>query len=335
MINLFFKKLFGKIPSTRKYTRKLELVRSELQKFNELTESSKLLRYKELEAIVLSSEHINKRNETKKLQYKESQEYQLDIEYGTLKKDEEIKWYFKKLKKNNFEPHRNWKLVFDDTFKTLDTDKWLTIPLHGMISLNNHSYVTEDNLQFHTENKNLKLQENCLSIETRQEKTSGRKWRPETGFQIEDFDYTSGLINTGHSFRLKGGLIEVVARMSNAKEIVHAVSLKSDAMVPHIDMFCTGMKKKFKVRMFLNNNPKPDFEEIFKGINLNKKIHYSLEWAENQLIWRINGFTIAEYHGKMPAKQMYISISSVILHKPKNLPAQFAIESVRVFEKQK
>lgn len=404
MANLFFKKLFGQIPSTEKYITQLEKGRSDLKTFDTIAQSSKLQRYTELKSIVENDAHIKFRTETNQLKYKKSveynaekefgkiaknkkfrlylqqqtegielnaesniliskynqlkdriesqefadrknfltnpkryettKEYRLDIEFENLKSDTELIWYFKMLKKNDFEKHREWALVFEENFDALDTEKWLTIPFYGMVSLNNNSYVTDDNLQFHTDNKNLNLSNSAVTIETREEKVSGRKWNVIKGFRMSDFDYTSGMLNTGHNFRFQEGLVEIVASMTEHKETVHSVSLKADMQTPHIDLFCSGSKKGIKTRLFLNNGTKPDFEETISGLNFSSNLHYSLEWSANKLTWRINGYTIAEYQGKLPQKALYLSLSSILLRKPSVLPAYFTIDSVKVFAKQ-
>jgi hypothetical protein len=306
----------------------------ELKTYKQIEGSQTLERYNELQEYINSEEFKTRKqylSDPKK--FEKSEGYEFEQELRKLKADPETVWYFKLLKSNKFDSVRQWNPIFEETFETLDSEKWLNIPFQGMLNLNGKSYVPEGNMQFHTEGKNLRSDNNCLTIETRQEKTSGLRWQISSGFKMRDFDYTSGMVNTGHNFRIKGGKIEILARMTSYKEVVHALFLKSESIAPHIDVFCTGSKKGLKARLFLTNQTKPDFEETIAGINPESNFMYSLEWNVNKLTWQINGFTVAEYNGKLPENPLYLGLSSVLLNKPQNLPANLVVDTIRVYER--
>ncbi|MDD2564058.1 MAG: family 16 glycosylhydrolase [Salinivirgaceae bacterium] len=267
--------------------------------------------------------------------YEKTEGFQLEQEFSALQKDNEIVWYQQSLKTDKFAEIRVWNPVFEENFSEINKDKWLTIPFQGMLNLQGKSYVPEGNMQFHTDGKNLQIENNALHIETRQESCSGLRWQESSGFKNRDFDYTSGIVNTGHNFRTNKGRIDVLARMTAHKEVIHAASLKADTIAPHIDLFCSGNKKGIKARLFLSNRNKPDFEETISGLNFDSSYLYSLEWEENQLTWKINGVQVAEYKGNLPKNALYLSLSSVLINKPTTLPAHLIIDSVRIYERQK
>lgn len=433
MVNLFFKRIFGQIPSTEKYVRQSEALRNEMNHFDAFSESDKMRRYHELEAVVRSQEHIEAKQRLKTLKYQGSSEQILEKEFIALTKNKDLRIYFKVLtssdferfqameqsgeitdekfhtqylnskkyktyqnivdssvlkryneldaylksdgfkkqkeylmsskkfensehyrneqelkalksdpevvthlklqKSNKFDAIRAWNPVFEETFDRFDESKWLAIPFQAVMNLQGRSYVPEGNIQFHTEGKNLTFSDSCINIETRRENVSGLRWQATTGFRKCDFEYTSGMINTGHSFRVKEGKIEILARMTSSKEIVHSLFLRSEKMAPHIDVFCTGTKKGIKTRLFLTSNNKPDFEETVTGINPESNYLYSLEWGSNYLRWQINGFTVAEYTGKLPQNPLYLGLSSVMLEKTEQLPANLIVDTVRVYER--
>ncbi len=306
----------------------------ELKTYKEITGSQTLERFNNLQVYVNSDEFKERKQYlSDPRKFEKTEGHALEQEFARLKADSEIVWYFKLLKSNKFEAERQWNPVFEETFDTLEPEKWLTIPFQGMLNLNGKSYVPEGNMQFHTEGKNLKVENSCLNIETRQEKISGLRWQVSSGFKMRDFDYTSGIVNTGHHFRFKGGKIEILARMTSPKEVVHALFLKTETIAPHIDIFCSGSKKGLKTRLFLSNQSKPDFEETITGINPESNYLYSLEWETNKLIWKINGFVVAEYTGKLPENPLYMGLSSVLLNRPQALPANFIIDHIRVYER--
>ena len=91
------------------------------------------------------------------------------------------------------------------------------------------SYITEGN--------NVELSNGALKIVTRQEKATGKSWDPERGFFPREFDYTSGLINTGKSFRQQHGRFAAKIKLTGGQAASHAVSLMSNLIIPQIDIF--------------------------------------------------------------------------------------------------
>ena len=303
--------------------------------YRNIIENPILDRYNELKIKVNADTFIERKNylsDNKK--YEKTEEYQLEQEYKSLQSDSEIIWYVKSSKTDKFAEPRKWNPLFEETFNSLDNDKWLTIPFQGMLNLKGQSYVPEGNMQFHTDGKNLHI-DNGLQIETRQESYKGLRWQQSSGFKMRDFEYTSGIINTGHSFRINRGKIDILAKMTNYKEVIHAATLKADTIAPHIDIFCTGTKKGLKTRLFLSNQDKPDFEQTITGLNFENKYLFTLEWEEFQLKWKINGVEVAEYKGNLPKNALYLAISSVLIRKPSTLPAHLFIDSVKIYERQK
>lgn len=308
----------------------------EYKTYQKALNGSALNRYNELKSYINSDEFKDRKEyllDPKK--FEKSEGYRNEQEIKELKSDKEINWYFKLLKSNKFDATREWNPIFEDTFEGFDDSKWIPIPFQGMLNLQGRSYVPEGNLQFHTDGKNLKFEDGCINIETRKENVRGLRWQVSSGFKMRDFEYTSGMINTGHSFRFQEGKIEVLARMTSSKEVIHAMFLRSETITPHIEVFCSGSKKGLKVRLFYKNKNKPDFEETITGINLASNFLYSLEWGHNFLRWQINGYTVAEYSGILPRHPLYLGLSSVLLEKTENLPANLIVDTIRVYEKQK
>ncbi len=307
----------------------------EFKTYQNILNSPILTRFNELQTYINSDVFKEQKSyllDPKK--FEKSEGFQHEQELKTLKSDDEIIWYFKLKKSNKFDTIRQWNPIFEEKFENFDNSKWISVPFQGMLNLQGRSYVPEGNMQFHTNGNNLSFESSCINIETRKENTSGLRWQTSSGFKMRDFEYTSGMINTGHSFRFKEGKIEILARMTSSKDIVHALFLKSENIAPHIDVFCTGSSKGLKTRLFLTNKNKPDFEETITGINPESNFLYSLEWHNNSLKWQINGYTIAEYSGKLPEIPLYLGLSSVMLEKTENLPANLVVDTIRVYEKQ-
>ena len=114
--------------------------------------------------------------------FEKSEEARLINEFKLLQKNEEIKWFFEKEKKNPFTDIKKWKLTFEENFDaiSLDTGRWMTGYYWGK-ALINENYVPANEKQFFTE-RNIELRESMARITTRQEEARGKVWDLTMGF---------------------------------------------------------------------------------------------------------------------------------------------------------
>ncbi|MDA3952688.1 MAG: family 16 glycosylhydrolase [Bacteroidales bacterium] len=310
-----------------------------LKIFTELNESQEIADFEELEAYINSEEF----NEEKKYllikdKFKLSEEFKQAEEYKELKSSEKIKWYFKLEKQNNFDNLNVWKLTFEDNFEgnKLDDKKWMSGYYWGE-NLLKDNYVQFNEKQFFT-NNNLELSNNNLHIVTKQETVKGKVWDPSQGFYPKDFNYTSGLINSGQSFRQQYGLFKAKIKLNHSYPVHHAFWLLGERITPEIDIFKYGRKSSSKLE-FANywngdGNIKAN-KKVLGGLNFSKEYFiYSLEWTKDKLTWRINDIVAYEQTSGIPDEPMYIVLSSGISQEGNPMiPCNMEVDWVRAFKK--
>ncbi|OFY07078.1 MAG: hypothetical protein A2W99_02215 [Bacteroidetes bacterium GWF2_33_16] len=309
--------------------------------FNELNDSQVIADYEALEKYILSDEFIERKKYLQiKDKFKLSEEYKQQQEYIALKKSDKIKWYFKLEKVNSFDQLQHWELTFEDDFSSpkLDLDKWLTGYYWGKTILNDN-YVQANEQQFFTE-KNLEIKDSVLRITTKAEKAKGKVWHPSMGFYIKDFDYTSGIINTGQSFRQKYGRFEAKIRMNHSYPVHHAFWMLGEKITPELDIFKYDGKSKNKISVanYWGTGKKEKLRSSVSGPNLSSNYYiYTLLWTPEKLTWKINNIPVYEITESIPQEPMYILISSGIAANgsPVQLPCTMEIDWVRVYQEKK
>ena len=310
-----------------------------LKIYTELNESQEIVDFEELEAYINSVEFTEeKKYLLTKDKFKLSEEFKQSKEFKELQKSEKIKWYQKLEKKNDFDKLKVWNLTFEDDFEgaKLDTDKWMAGYYWGK-NLLKDNYVQVNEKQFFTEN-NLEFSNSNLKISTRQESVSGKVWDPAMGFYSKDFDYTSGLVNTGQSFRQQYGLFKAKIKVNHSYPAHHAFWLLGEQITPEIDIFKYGKKSasKLEVANYWNGdgNIKSN-KKALGGLNFSKDYFiYSLEWTQDKLVWKINDVVLYEQNQGVPQEPMYIVLSSGISQEGNpSVPCNMEVDWVRAYSK--
>lgn len=316
---------------------------SKLKIYVEFDGSDKIKEFEELKKHIESEKFIeHKKYMLTKDKFKLSDEYKQSVEYNELKKSDKVIWCNKLIKSDKFDELNKWNETFSDEFisKTLDTEKWLTSYYWGETLLND-SYVQANDKHFYTKGKNLSIEDSVLSISTKQESAEGKMWHPLHGFIPKKFDYTTGIINTGQSFRQKYGLFKAKVRVSHNYPVFHAFWLLGDKKVPEIDVFKYHAKSKSKIQVgnywgnFFNEKEIDKKISNIKGKNFSDDYYiYSIEWSPEKIVWRINDVVVSEQCNGVPQEAMYIVFSSGINKNLNNgtLPAKMDIDWVRVYQ---
>jgi len=270
-----------------------------------------------------------------KKKYLLSDEFKMEQRYYSLKNSEKFKWYFSLQHSHKFDEIKRWQPTFTEDFsKGIDKKRWLTRYFWGEAILKD-SYALNDEKQFFTEGKNLEIVNGRLKIVTKREKIQGKAWDPKLGFFPKEFNYTSGIISSGSSFRQKYGLFEAKIKFNPNYPVNHAFWMVADQMLPHIDV------AKYAKRMNFGNYYSTGTDRIGKnyattgaGKYTNDFYIYSLEWTDNQLIWKINGVPVIKASKGIPDTPMYLNFSSFI-YKDLNgiaLPASMEVEWIRCYQ---
>lgn len=290
---------------------------SRLARFNELKEYTASKEFAERKAYLLDKKRFEKSEEFKEVQ-----------EYDKLKKDPDILWYFKVKDSNKFDVLKHRELTFSEEFEAdkLDEKKWLTNYYWGDKLLKDR-YSVETDLQFYTEKENFEVRNSYLKINTKPQKVNGKAWSTVNGFTTKEFAYTSGLINTGKSFRQKFGVFTAKIKLGdpNAKS---AFWLLADKITPHISI-CRTSKGKVWFDLFPGNTK--IVQTKLGSRYANDSFIFTLEWTASKLVWKINGVEAFTQTENVPQDPMYINLAGG-LDKPIGGMTSMEIDWVRVYQ---
>ena len=291
--------------------------------------SSRLAHYNELKEYVATPVFRERKNyllDTKR--FEKTEEYKDVQEYEKLKKNEDIVWYFKVKDSDKFDVLKNKELTFSDNFDgdRLDTKKWLTKYYWGDKLLKDN-YSVETDLQAYTEKDNFEIRNSLLKIHTKPQKVTGKVWSASSGFLTREFGYTSGLINSGKSFRQKYGIFSAKIKLGNPSARNNFWML-SDKITPHIDICRTSNNKVWTDFVadpgrFSKSSIGPRYANDF--------YIYTLEWTQDKLVWKINGEVIFRQTSNVPQEPMYVLLAGG-LDKPINGMTTMEVDWVKVFQ---
>lgn len=337
----------------KKESRYTELANSSLIKSWEKYQKSKpYLLFKEVENSELLKEYQDLEEFVNSDKFKEFKEYMLDkekwqktddhkkeVRLEELEKSADIKWYFKVKDSDKFNDLLSWKLTFEDDFDSgkIDDQKWMNSFFWGKMLINDR-YVMAGDKHYYTDNKNFEFNGTTLKIVTKQEKASGKVWHPLHGFNTTDFNFTSGMLCTAHSFRQQYGRFEAKIKVDANYPVYQAFWLKGEKIVPEVDVFKFNMDKKnrFQMSNIWGQSPKERNSDKMNGSSLSNDFHiYTLDWTPEKISWKINGYEVYSSTENIPNEPLYLMLSAGI-HKEseaQELPSNFEIDWVRCYEK--
>ncbi|MBI5010351.1 MAG: glycoside hydrolase family 16 protein, partial [Bacteroidia bacterium] len=223
------------------------------------------------------------------------------------------------------------ELTFSDEFDSekLDSKKWLTNYYWGEKLLHDR-YSVESDLQAYTEKDNFEIRNSVLKITTKPQKTTGKVWSADKGFTTKEFNFTSGIICTGSSFRQKYGTFTAKVKLGdpNAK---NAFWMLADKITPHIDV-CRTSKGKVWFDYFSSKggSSKTSIGSRYSG----DFFIFTLEWTAYKLLWKINDTEVFTQITDIPQEPMYILFSGG-LDKPINGMTSMEIDWIRVYQPKK
>jgi len=301
----------------------------ELANYNNIKDSSELKRLRELEAYLKSGEFgTRKEYLLDKHRFKKTDMCKELLEYNALKNSDAIDWYFSVKDSHKFDALKKREMTFNDEFEASkpDPQKWLTNYYWGEKLLNDR-YSIDSDLQAYTPSENFEVHNSVLRIITRPQKVNGKSWHAEKGFRDKAFSFTSGLINTGESFRQKYGIFEAKVKLSDP-EVRNAFWLTGEKIIPHVDI-CRSGKNKVWFDHFLS--PAVVKKSSIGSRYLANFFIYRLEWTPESLVWKINGVEVMRQTSGVPQEAMYISFAGGV-EKPIGAAASMEIDWVRVYQ---
>lgn len=301
----------------------------EYHNYTGVKDSARLKRYNELQEYLKTKEFLEKKEYLlDKRRFEKSEMFKELKEYETLKNSPDIKWYLSVKDSNKFDILKNRKLTFSDEFDdvTPDNKKWLNKYYWGEKLLHD-SYSIATDLHCYTPSDNLEVRHSVLRIITKPQKVNGKVWDPAKGFYTKDFGFTSGIINTGASFRQKYGTFTAKVKLSDPN-VRNAFWLIGDRITPHVDICRSGHGK---VWFDLFTAPGGHYKKSIGSKYLSDFYIYTLEWTPNAMVWKINGVEVMRQTSGVPQEPMYINLAGGV-DKPIGGISSMEIDWVRVYE---
>jgi hypothetical protein len=291
--------------------------------------SARLARYNELREYVATPAFKERKNyllDTKR--FEKTAEFKDVQEYEKLKKNEDIIWYFKVKDSDKFDVLKKKELTFIDDFDgdRLDTKKWLTNYYWGEKLLKDR-YSVETDLQAYTEKENFEVRNSLLKIHTKPQRIEGKVWSAASGFTTKEFSYTSGLINSGKSFRQKYGIFSAKIKLGNPAARNNFWML-ADRITPHIDICRTSNNK---VWTDFIADPGRYSKTSIGPRYANDFYIYTLEWTRDKLVWKINGEEIFRQTSNIPQEPMYVLLAGG-LNKPISGMTTMEVDWIKVYQ---
>ena len=291
--------------------------------------SVRLARYHELKEYLEKPEFRERKNYLlDKKRFEKTEMYNDLMEYEKLKKSDDIIWYFKVRDSDKFDVLKAKELTFTDDFDgdSLDRGKWLTNYYWGEKLLKDR-YSVETDLQAYTEKENFEIRNSLLKIHTKPQRITGKVWTASSGFEKRDFNFTSGLINSGNSFRQKYGIFSAKIKLGNPAARNNFWML-AERITPHIDICRTSGGKVWADYVSGDNH----IARSSVGSKFASNFFiYSLEWTSDALVWKINGLEIFRQTRNVPQDPMYVILSGG-LDKPVSGMTTMEIDWVRVYQ---
>lgn len=303
----------------------------------ETEKSKELAQYQKLEELVTSKEFLAFKAEKENTErYKDSDEYKFQQKYEAAMAQEHVKKYFSLKGSHKFDELKAYKTTFFDDFegKKLDQEKWITNYFWGK-ALMNESYSLASDKHFITNGDNIEIKDSVCKIITRKEKATGKSWDPRIGFYPREFDYTSGLISTGESFRQKTGRFQAKVKLNSLQPVTHAFWMVSEKMLPQIDILKTGKKNKISQANHFGKDVHSSISKFGGSKFASDFFIYTLDWEPGKLTWLINDVVVTELTSGIPDEPMYIIFSSGLQAAPEDnsLPSTLEIDWIKCAKK--
>jgi hypothetical protein len=301
----------------------------------DVKDSFDLKRYQELEELIQTQEFIAKKNwlEDKK-RWEKTDDYKMEQQYLQEKAKPEFVKYFKYKDSTAFDFFKKWETVFEDNFtgNKINKEKWSTF-IPAAEKLLGANYAMPGDLNIFTSGSNLKV-ENKLSIQVKNEKVSGMVWQMPAGFVPTDFEYTSGMLNTGDRFLMEDGILEAKIHFNPVKQVASSFSLSGQETMPRVNLIEMGVKNNVGIASVNSNgkieNSGLDISNLKKGEYI-----FGLEKSGGDFIWKINETEVWRQNNSGLNKPLQLGASSLVIEKitGTQMPVNFEINWVKCYRK--
>jgi len=305
--------------------------------YKEIVHSAALARLQELRIAVTDQEFKQRVEFLKnKKRFELTPEFKLEGELDELGRSKLITTYHQLKKRSELSFFDQWEIIMDENFSDhqLSTKLWEPENYWGS-KIAGFSFSQAAELQAFNGLKNIEIKNQVLSIVTKAEKSEGKVWDPAFGLIPKEFEYSSAILNTGNSFKIKEGVVEAKVKFRAEGAITSALSLTGSRPFPQIDVFRSGSRR---VGLGIIEQPANGGTKKLtqvKGLNFNNFHIYRLEISGDLLIWKINNHEVHREQFTQNPEGLFLNFVGTI-HKPINaqsLPHHFEIDWVRCMQK--
>ena len=193
----------------------------------------------ELKAFTSSMEFNDKIAYLKdKKRFLKSEQYKDILAFNAMDKGKFMADYRRLKRAKELDFFERWEITFEENFsgKKLDNERWQ--PENWMsFRAAGKSFSQKDEMQGFNGEKNIELNNETLSIWAKKEKIQGTVWDPAVGLLPRQYGYSSAILNSAASLRLKEGIIEAKVRFKKDSTITSAFTLTGESTFPQIDLF--------------------------------------------------------------------------------------------------
>jgi beta-glucanase (GH16 family) len=294
-------------------------------------DSRELKRLEELRVLTASTEFTDRVAYLKdRKRFLKSEDSKRILEYNESDKSSFMAAFRKLKKAKELDFFKEWEIIFEENFtdKKLNTEIWQHENWWGHHHVGT-SFSQEGEKQGYHGIKNIELNNNTLAILSKKERAQGSVWNPAVGILPKQFEYTSSILNSAGSFRLKEGVVEAKVRFRKDTSIVCAFSLTGENPFPQIDLF-RSTKNGFGLGIVEKSGAVSTKYEKFNGHNDQHYHIFRLELFGNELVWKINGAEV--YRNTTHLKEPLFFHILTSLHGEVNeqlLPHRFEIDWIR------
>lgn len=292
----------GALPSAAKIEARRRVMRERYERFDAYRASEEYARYQTLQSQIESGDETNKR------------------EFKSLARSRALKAFQRQSASGVFDELDRRKELFFDDFDgaSLDLQRWSPRFFWGDAVLH-QAYSLAGDEHCYTDGDNVRVENGRLVIETRPEQREALSWDSKLGFLRRQYNYTSGLVCTGHSFRMPYGRVEAKVRFQSRYGVYHSLYMVGDRMYPQIDVFRTNPEDNRLVRgVYSGGKARGDGsvewsrteEEVGRLPFGTEYFILSVEWQPGKMQWSINGMPYMERAVSLSGEPMYLVIAS-------------------------
>lgn len=265
--------------------------------------------------------------------WEKTEEYRDEQRYEELKNKPEIAIYLKYKDSNALDFFKNWNLVFEDRFEygILDQTKWKTINYWAEKTVGKN-FSREGDLQAFNHGKNVHLKDSCLKLQVKKDKVNSLVWSPAVGFIEKEFNYSSDMLTTGGLFQATYGLLEAKIKYDPSRNFQDIFYLAGEDNDLRVNLIESGVKNQFGLTQ-MNGGKAHERTFSLSGLSKSKFYIFSLEWQQGKLSWKLNDRELFTLNSNVPDTPMFINLATLIINETTQLPHDFQIDWIRMYQR--